>query len=188
MIRDDNREYTLDNGKKIYVLADGRLVNLAAAEGHPSEVMDMSFANQFQAHLALIQAHEAGETAEHGPRPPRGARPADRRHQAGDDGPRDRHADRRAGRLRDRLLRGHLIHRSSSTQGQGPSRIARGGPFYVSSASRRSSRCVSRAATESWSLTGFSRHHDGRLPNSAMTAEGATPHASDAVTPVGATR
>ncbi|HLT46398.1 MAG TPA: adenosylhomocysteinase [Rubricoccaceae bacterium] len=61
MIRDDNREYTLENGRKIYVLADGRLVNLAAAEGHPSEVMDMSFANQFQAHLALIRAHEAGE-------------------------------------------------------------------------------------------------------------------------------
>lgn len=64
MIRDDNREYTLENGKRVYVLADGRLVNLAAAEGHPSEVMDMSFANQFQAHLALIKAHEAGETLE----------------------------------------------------------------------------------------------------------------------------
>lgn len=64
MIRDDNREYTLENGKKIYVLADGRLVNLAAAEGHPSEVMDMSFANQLQAHLALIRAKEAGETLE----------------------------------------------------------------------------------------------------------------------------
>ena len=62
VIRTDNREYTLDNGKRVYVLADGRLVNLAAAEGHPSEVMDMSFANQFQAHLALIQRHEAGET------------------------------------------------------------------------------------------------------------------------------
>ena len=60
-VRQDNVEYTLDNGRKIYVLADGRLVNLAAAEGHPSEVMDMSFANQFQAHLNLIQRHEAGE-------------------------------------------------------------------------------------------------------------------------------
>lgn len=39
-------EYILPNGKRIYLLADGRLVNLAAAEGHPSEVMDMSFANQ----------------------------------------------------------------------------------------------------------------------------------------------
>ncbi len=62
MVRDDNREYTLDNGNKVYVLADGRLVNLAAAEGHPSEVMDMSFANQFMAHLTLIQRHESGET------------------------------------------------------------------------------------------------------------------------------
>ena len=60
-VRQDNVEYTLDNGRKIYVLADGRLVNLAAAEGHPSEVMDMSFANQFQAHLNLIQRHESGE-------------------------------------------------------------------------------------------------------------------------------
>ncbi len=46
MIRPNVEEYLLKNGKKIYLLAEGRLVNLAAAEGHPSEVMDMSFANQ----------------------------------------------------------------------------------------------------------------------------------------------
>ena len=62
MVRDSNREYTLENGKKVFVLADGRLVNLAAAEGHPSEVMDMSFANQFNAHLKLVQSAESGET------------------------------------------------------------------------------------------------------------------------------
>lgn len=45
-IRQNLEEYTLKNGKKLYLLAEGRLVNLAAAEGHPSEVMDMSFANQ----------------------------------------------------------------------------------------------------------------------------------------------
>ena len=45
-IRDFVQEHTLKNGKRIYVLAEGRLVNLAAAEGHPSSVMDMSFANQ----------------------------------------------------------------------------------------------------------------------------------------------
>jgi len=39
-------EYTLRNGKRIFVLGEGRLVNLAAAEGHPACVMDMSFANQ----------------------------------------------------------------------------------------------------------------------------------------------
>jgi adenosylhomocysteinase len=60
VMRQDNREYTLDNGNRIFVLADGRLVNLAAAEGHPSEVMDMSFANQFMAHLNLVEAHKNG--------------------------------------------------------------------------------------------------------------------------------
>ena len=59
-IRPDNREYTREDGTKVYVLADGRLVNLAAAEGHPSEVMDMSFANQFMAHLHLIQSKQQG--------------------------------------------------------------------------------------------------------------------------------
>ena len=46
-IRAENQEYTMKDGRKIHLLAEGRLVNLAAAEGHPSEVMDMSFANQF---------------------------------------------------------------------------------------------------------------------------------------------
>lgn len=45
-IREYVEEYTLKNGKKINILGDGRLINLAAAEGHPSSVMDMSFANQ----------------------------------------------------------------------------------------------------------------------------------------------
>jgi adenosylhomocysteinase len=46
VIRENVEEYVLRNGKKLYLLSEGRLVNLAAAEGHPSEVMDMSFANQ----------------------------------------------------------------------------------------------------------------------------------------------
>lgn len=45
-IRPFLEEYKLNNGKSIYVLAEGRLVNLGAAEGHPASVMDMSFANQ----------------------------------------------------------------------------------------------------------------------------------------------
>ena len=45
-IRPNVREYCLKDGRIIYLLAEGRLVNLSAAEGHPSEVMDMSFANQ----------------------------------------------------------------------------------------------------------------------------------------------
>jgi adenosylhomocysteinase len=59
-IRDNNEEYTLNNGKRIYLLAQGRLVNLAAAEGHPSEVMDMSFANQFMSQVRLVEMHESG--------------------------------------------------------------------------------------------------------------------------------
>jgi adenosylhomocysteinase len=39
-------EYTLEDGRRLYLIADGRLVNLSAAEGHPAQVMDMSFANQ----------------------------------------------------------------------------------------------------------------------------------------------
>jgi len=45
-IRPNLDEYKLEDGRRIYLLADGRLVNLASAEGHPAEVMDMSFANQ----------------------------------------------------------------------------------------------------------------------------------------------
>ena len=45
-IRASVEEHVLDNGKRINILGEGRLVNLAAAEGHPSSVMDMSFANQ----------------------------------------------------------------------------------------------------------------------------------------------
>jgi len=46
MIRDFVEEFTLANGRHVYVLADGRLINLSSAEGHPASVMDMSFANQ----------------------------------------------------------------------------------------------------------------------------------------------
>ncbi len=58
-IRPFVEEYTLPDGRRIHVLADGRLVNLAAAEGHPSAVMDMSFANQaLSAEYMLAHAGE----------------------------------------------------------------------------------------------------------------------------------
>jgi adenosylhomocysteinase len=46
LARDEVEEYRLGDGRRIYVLSEGRLINLAAAEGHPASVMDMSFANQ----------------------------------------------------------------------------------------------------------------------------------------------
>ncbi len=57
-IRENTVEYTLGNGKKIYLLAEGRLVNLAGAEGHPCEVMDMSFANHALCAEYVVNNHE----------------------------------------------------------------------------------------------------------------------------------
>ncbi len=56
-IRPSLEEYVLDNGKSIYVIAEGRLVNLVAAEGHPASVMDMSFANQALGIEYLVKNH-----------------------------------------------------------------------------------------------------------------------------------
>ena len=58
-VRDNNEAFRMPDGRTIYLLARGRLVNLAAAEGHPSEVMDMSFANQFLA-LCRLASEGAG--------------------------------------------------------------------------------------------------------------------------------
>ncbi|MBI2597444.1 adenosylhomocysteinase [Candidatus Daviesbacteria bacterium] len=54
-LRDNLEEVTLKDGEKIFVLASGRLINLASAEGHPPDVMDMSFANQALAAEFLVQ-------------------------------------------------------------------------------------------------------------------------------------
>jgi adenosylhomocysteinase len=51
-------QYELHDGRKICILADGRLINLAAAEGHPAAVMDMSFANQAMSAAYLAQNHK----------------------------------------------------------------------------------------------------------------------------------
>lgn len=56
-IRDFVDEYRLKDGRRIYLLAEGRLINLAAAEGHPASVMDMSFANQALSVEYLVKHH-----------------------------------------------------------------------------------------------------------------------------------
>ncbi|MBI3968385.1 MAG: adenosylhomocysteinase, partial [Chloroflexi bacterium] len=63
IMRDFVEEFQLKDGRRVYLLADGRLVNLAAAEGHPAAVMDMSFANQ-----ALSLEYLMKEAANLGPR------------------------------------------------------------------------------------------------------------------------
>ena len=61
-INDHVYQYELSNGKAVYLIAEGRLVNLAAAEGHPSEVMDMSFANQLLSVIRIAKAHGSLES------------------------------------------------------------------------------------------------------------------------------
>jgi len=51
-------EFTLQDGRKLVVLAEGRLINLGAAEGHPASVMDMSFANQALCSEYLVKQHQ----------------------------------------------------------------------------------------------------------------------------------
>jgi len=57
-IREFVKEYKLKNGKNIYLLGEGRLINLSAAEGHPASVMDMSFANQALAAEHVARHHK----------------------------------------------------------------------------------------------------------------------------------
>ncbi len=60
-IRDFVEEFHLKQGRRVYLLGEGRLINLASAEGHPSSVMDMSFANQSLASEYLVKHHQTLE-------------------------------------------------------------------------------------------------------------------------------
>ncbi|OGP63240.1 MAG: adenosylhomocysteinase, partial [Deltaproteobacteria bacterium RBG_13_53_10] len=60
-IRDFVEEFQLNQGRRVYLLGEGRLINLASAEGHPSSVMDMSFANQALATEYLVKHHQTLE-------------------------------------------------------------------------------------------------------------------------------
>ncbi len=64
-IRPFVEEHTLEDGRRIYLLAEGRLINLAAAEGHPPSVMDMSFANQALASEYIAENHASLEPGVH---------------------------------------------------------------------------------------------------------------------------
>jgi adenosylhomocysteinase len=57
-------EYLMNDGRRIYLLAEGRLVNLGAAEGHPASVMDMSFANQALSADYIIKLKKEGKRLE----------------------------------------------------------------------------------------------------------------------------
>mgnify|MGYP003585240691 FL=1 len=57
-VRNNIEEFVQSDGRKLYLLAEGRLVNLAAGDGHPAEIMDLSFAVQFFSALHLLQHHD----------------------------------------------------------------------------------------------------------------------------------
>ena len=103
-------EFTMADGRRIYLLAEGRLVNLSCAEGHPANVMDMSFANQALAAEYMVAnckdmapgVYDVPEDIDNG----------HRQAQARDAGRQDRHADRRAGEVPRQLERGHGLGNS----------------------------------------------------------------------------
>jgi adenosylhomocysteinase len=64
-IKESVEEFTMNDGRRLHLLADGRLINLSAAEGHPASVMDMSFANQVLAAEYLVKNHATLEPRVH---------------------------------------------------------------------------------------------------------------------------
>ena len=98
-------EYSLKDGRKINLLGEGRLINLAAAEGHPASVMDMSFADQALSVEYMVKNHEAREEGLHSSRRTRQAR---RQAEARVDGHQDRPPDAGAGRVSRELERRNL--------------------------------------------------------------------------------
>ena len=64
-VRENVDEYTLENGRRVYLLGEGRLINLAAAEGHPASVMDMSFAVQALTTEWVVRNHESLDVRVH---------------------------------------------------------------------------------------------------------------------------
>ena len=61
LVRPFVQQYDLPDGRRIHILGEGRLINLAAAEGHPASVMDMSFANQALAAEYMVKNHKSFE-------------------------------------------------------------------------------------------------------------------------------
>ena len=106
-------QYELHDGRKICILADGRLVNLAAAEGHPPSVMDMSFANQAMAAGFIAQNYKTTgkESLRRSDRDRRRSRVA----QAVVDGHRDRRSHARTSEIHGFVVGGNLTWRTGGS-------------------------------------------------------------------------
>ncbi len=116
-------EFLMKDGRSLYLLGDGRLINLAAAEGHPASVMDMSFANQ--ALSAEYMVKNAKDLKNAGLFRPGAPRPADRQTEAGFHGRAHRQADARAGALLGVMGRRHVEQAEQLPWGRGQRRAPR---------------------------------------------------------------
>ena len=110
-------EFKLGDGRKIFVLGEGRLINLAAAEGHPASVMDMSFANQALSAEYIVNNHKSMLEASVYPVPREIDAEIARLKLAGD-GRRHRHADRGAGEVPDVVGVGHVDRKPEARYGK----------------------------------------------------------------------
>ena len=126
-------EFTFADGRKVYLLAEGRLVNLSAAEGHPAQVMDMSFANQALSAEYIVQ--NADRARAQGLRRAEGDRRRDRAAQARDDGDLDRPADGGTGEVPRLVGRGHVGAGASGQRFGTSSRTASSGSRTTRSSS-----------------------------------------------------
>ena len=148
IVRRNVEEFILNDGRRVRLLAEGRLVNLGAAEGHPAAVMDMSFAGQALTLHHLTQLHKGGHAARPGrPQRARGARLGDREREAQDDGRRDRHAHAGAEVVPRELARGHLTR--PGTFGSGSSSSASRGLRSCADSSMRPKKNKQDASTRS---------------------------------------
>ena len=107
-IRPFVEEFVLKGGRRVNVLGEGRLINLAAAEGHPSSVMDMSFANQALSVEYMVRLKKPLERNVYPV--PEEIDQRDRAREARRHGGRDRHADTGAGEVSGVLGNGDLTH------------------------------------------------------------------------------
>ena len=99
-------EFAFRDGRQVYVLGEGRLINLAAAEGHPASVMDMSFANQALSAEYMVKNHSKLEKKVYSV--PEDLDKQVAKHEAGIHGREDRPADAGAGTLSGELVGRHV--------------------------------------------------------------------------------
>jgi adenosylhomocysteinase len=108
-------EYTLADGRQLYLLGEGRLINLAAAEGHPASVMDMSFANQA---LCMEYGQTPRQAGNKGARRAGGDRSGGSTPEAEGYGREDRQTDPRAAQIPVELGRRNVTNIASPFEGE----------------------------------------------------------------------